>query len=126
MSDEQITQTAAATAPAAAAPLARAGRAGGGRQGGARCRRGRRGRRAAPGTWNRGPAPPPAQAELTPVPAPARGADTIPQIEHIVVLMMENHSYDNRLGMLEPATVPTVSRLGHGGLPTATNPYVKR
>jgi phospholipase C len=28
------------------------------------------------------------------------GTDTIPQIEHIVVMMMENHSYDNRLGML--------------------------
>ena len=28
------------------------------------------------------------------------GTDTIPQIEHIVVVMMENHSYDNHLGML--------------------------
>ena len=28
------------------------------------------------------------------------GTDTIPQIEHIVILMMENHSYDNRFGML--------------------------
>ncbi len=35
-------------------------------------------------------------------PAPDRpaGADLIPQIKHIVVLMMENHSYDNYLGML--------------------------
>ena len=30
----------------------------------------------------------------------AAGTDTIPQIEHVVVLMMENHSYDNFLGML--------------------------
>jgi phospholipase C len=28
------------------------------------------------------------------------GVDTIPQIEHVIVLMMENHSYDNYLGML--------------------------
>ena len=35
-----------------------------------------------------------------PYPELPAGTDTIPQIEHIVVLMMENHSYDNRLGML--------------------------
>jgi phospholipase C len=29
------------------------------------------------------------------------GTDTLPQIGHIVVLMMENHSYDNYLGMLD-------------------------
>src|SRR5215469_136329 len=28
------------------------------------------------------------------------GSDLIPEIKHIVVLMMENHSYDNYLGML--------------------------
>src|SRR3977135_1189997 len=28
------------------------------------------------------------------------GTDTLPQIEHIVVLMMENHSFDNYFGML--------------------------
>src|SRR5487761_2516888 len=28
------------------------------------------------------------------------GADLLPQIGHIVVLMMENHSYDNYFGML--------------------------
>ena len=28
------------------------------------------------------------------------GTDLLPEIEHIVVLMMENHSYDNYLGML--------------------------
>ncbi|HEY3883425.1 MAG TPA: alkaline phosphatase family protein [Trebonia sp.] len=37
-----------------------------------------------------------------PLPDPSRpaGTDLIPQIKHIVVLMMENHSYDNYLGML--------------------------
>jgi hypothetical protein len=28
------------------------------------------------------------------------GADLLPQIRHIVIVMMENHSYDNYLGML--------------------------
>src|SRR6478609_3971489 len=28
------------------------------------------------------------------------GADRLPEIEHIVVLMMENHSYDNYLGAM--------------------------
>jgi phospholipase C len=50
------------------------------------------------------------------------GTDTIPQIEHIVVLMMENHSYDNKLGMLRrPGT--DGFRLGPDGRPLATNPY---
>ena len=33
-------------------------------------------------------------------PDPSRpiGTDLLPQIEHIVVLMMENHSFDNYLG----------------------------
>ncbi|MBV9095791.1 MAG: hypothetical protein JO132_18290 [Streptosporangiaceae bacterium] len=37
-----------------------------------------------------------------PLPDTARpaGSDLLPQIRHIVVLMMENHSYDNYLGML--------------------------
>jgi phospholipase C len=37
------------------------------------------------------------------LPAPGRpaGTDLLPQIQHIVVLMMENHSYDNYLGMLD-------------------------
>jgi phospholipase C len=29
------------------------------------------------------------------------GTDLLPQIGHIVVLMTENHSYDNYLGMLQ-------------------------
>jgi phospholipase C len=38
-----------------------------------------------------------------PLPHPdlAAGTDLLPQIKHIVVLMMENHSYDNYLGMLK-------------------------
>ena len=29
------------------------------------------------------------------------GTDRLPKIQHIVVLMMENHSYDNYFGMLK-------------------------
>ncbi|MGO8957504.1 MAG: alkaline phosphatase family protein [Streptosporangiaceae bacterium] len=35
-----------------------------------------------------------------PRPAMKMGADCLPQIKHIVILMMENHSYDNYLGTL--------------------------
>ena len=35
-----------------------------------------------------------------PQPALRAGIDLLPQIKHIVVLMMENHSYDNYLGTL--------------------------
>jgi phospholipase C len=40
--------------------------------------------------------------EAAPLPRPdlPPGTDLLPQIQHIVVLMMENHSYDNYLGML--------------------------
>jgi phospholipase C len=48
------------------------------------------------------------------------GTDTMPEIEHILVLMMENHSYDNYLGMLGRGDGFT---LGPDGRPTATNPY---
>jgi phospholipase C len=47
------------------------------------------------------------------------GTDTIPKIEHIVVLMMENHSYDNYLGVLPRGDG---LRLDRHGVPTATNP----
>jgi phospholipase C len=41
--------------------------------------------------------------EPGPLPAPSLpvGTDLLPQIQHIIVLMMENHSYDNYLGMLQ-------------------------
>ena len=47
------------------------------------------------------------------------GADLIPQIKHIVVLMMENHSYDNYLGTLAGRGdgLPT----GPDGAPDAAN-----
>jgi phospholipase C len=43
-----------------------------------------------------------AAAPPRPLPRPGlpAGTDLLPQIKHIVVLMMENHSYDNYLGML--------------------------
>jgi phospholipase C len=57
-----------------------------------------------------------------PYPQLAAGTDTVPQIKHIVVLMQENHSYDNRLGMLRRPGSDGF-RLGRHGLPTETNPY---
>ena len=39
-----------------------------------------------------------------PFPRLAAGTDTMPKIEHVVVLMMENHSFDDHLGMLGRAT----------------------
>jgi phospholipase C len=40
-----------------------------------------------------------------PFPSKPEGTPSMPQIEHIVVLMMENHSFDNLLGMV-PHQVP--------------------
>ena len=48
------------------------------------------------------------------------GTDTLPQIEHIVVLMMENHSYDDHFGMLGRGDG---FRLGNDGLPLDANGY---
>ena len=55
------------------------------------------------------------------LPFPGRpvGSDQVPEIEHIVVVMMENHSFDNVLGMIGRGDGFTVD--GHG-VPTATNP----
>jgi phospholipase C len=57
----------------------------------------------------------------------AAGTDTMPEIEHVVVLMLENHSYDNLLGMLgrEPGQRPRGDGfvLAGDGWPAATNPY---
>ena len=50
------------------------------------------------------------------------GTDTIPQLQHIVVLMMENHSYDNHLGMLQRPGADGFT-LDASGKPTARNPY---
>ena len=56
-----------------------------------------------------------------PPPDPARpaGTDLLPQIKHIVVLMMENHSYDNYLGMLKDRG--DGFPLGDDGEPEASN-----
>jgi phospholipase C len=60
----------------------------------------------------------PQGAGLRPDPSKAEGTDTIPQIEHVIVLMMENHSYDNYFGMLRRGDGFT---LGPEGQPTNAN-----
>jgi phospholipase C len=46
------------------------------------------------------------------------GTDTLPQIHHIIIMMMENHSFDNYFGMLGRGDGFTVDADGH---PTASN-----
>jgi phospholipase C len=67
--------------------------------------------------WAAGAAPAPPGTR--PYPNLPEGVDTLPQIEHIVVLMMENHSFDNYFGLLGRGDGFT---LGADGKPTATNP----
>ncbi len=55
-----------------------------------------------------------------PLPSLLAGIDTLPGIDHIVVLMLENHSFDNLFGMLGRGDGFT---LGANGRPTASNPY---
>jgi len=53
-----------------------------------------------------------------PNPMLPEGTDTLPQIEHIIILMMENHSFDNYFGVLDP-------RVGfplHNRMPAVSNP----
>jgi phospholipase C len=54
-----------------------------------------------------------------PFPHLPEGTDTLPQIEHIVVLMMENHSFDDHLGTLGRGDGLT---LGPSGKPVNYNP----
>ena len=54
-----------------------------------------------------------------PYPKLPAGTDTLPQIEHIVVLMMENHSFDDHLGTLGRGDGLT---LGPDGKPVNYNP----
>jgi phospholipase C len=65
--------------------------------------------------------------DTLPHPALPAGTDTLPQIEHILVLMMENHSYDNYLGMLGRTRGKTPRGDGftvNGNFqPTNSNPY---
>ncbi|HVM96662.1 MAG TPA: hypothetical protein VMT89_09750, partial [Candidatus Acidoferrales bacterium] len=53
-----------------------------------------------------------------PDPSLPEGTDTLPQIEHVVTLMMENHSFDNYLGLLGSNVGFPLS----GGKPIAANP----
>ncbi len=57
-------------------------------------------------------------ADRLPDPSLPAGTDRLPEIAHIVVLMMENHSFDNYFGMLGHGDGFT---LGADGQPTATN-----
>jgi phospholipase C len=55
-----------------------------------------------------------------PDPAATMGSDCLSQIDHIVILMMENHSFDNYFGMLKgrgEAGLPVDA----GGVPSAVN-----
>jgi phospholipase C len=54
-----------------------------------------------------------------PYPDVAAGTDQVPEIEHIVVVMMENHSFDNILGLIGRGDGFTVGSDGH---PIASNP----
>jgi phospholipase C len=56
--------------------------------------------------------------ETRPRPDLSSGTDLIPEIKHIVVLMMENHSYDNYLGLLDRGDGFT---MGADGAPAAVN-----
>jgi phospholipase C len=58
-------------------------------------------------------------AGSVPFPRLRPGTDTLPQIDTVVVLMLENHSFDNILGMLGRGDG---FRLDASGRPTATNP----
>ena len=59
------------------------------------------------------------QAGSLPYPKLPPGTDQVPEIDHIVVLMMENHSFDNILGLIGRGDGFT---LGSTGQPTAKNP----
>ena len=54
-----------------------------------------------------------------PFPDRPEGVDTMPQIEHIVVVMMENHSYDDRTSACSVAATASARPQGH---PVDANP----
>jgi phospholipase C len=62
--------------------------------------------------------------ESLPFPHLLPGTDTMPQIQHIVMLMMENHSYDNFLGTLQRDSVngPADGFTMHPSAVTTWNP----
>jgi phospholipase C len=53
-----------------------------------------------------------------PFPKLPEGTDTLPEIEHVIIVMMENHSFDNYLGMLDRGPGFTLRQ----GKPVAFNP----
>ena len=60
---------------------------------------------------------------LLPDPSRPVATDLIPQIENIVIVMMENHSFDNVLGLLGRGDGLTLDGSGN---PTNTNPWSKK
>ncbi len=54
-----------------------------------------------------------------PFPRVPEGTDMLPQIEHVVVVQMENHSFDDHFGVLGRGDG---FRIGRGGLPLDANP----
>jgi phospholipase C len=56
-----------------------------------------------------------------PNPGAPPGTDQIPLIKNIVIVMLENHSYDNILGMMQGRG--DGFELGAGGKPTSSNPW---
>jgi phospholipase C len=62
-----------------------------------------------------------------PDPSKPEGVDLLPQIEHIVVLMMENHSFDNYLGVLGRGDGLPVDAAGKPkvALPDGTGQYIR-
>ena len=69
--------------------------------------------------------PAPAEPGVRPRPDLPEGSDLLPGIRHIVVLMMENHSYDNYLGMLKgrgDGLPPSGPDKNGGGNEKAANP----
>src|SRR5580704_3901796 len=61
----------------------------------------------------------PARPGDRPDPSRPAGTDLLPQVKHIVVLMMENHSFDSYLGTLGRGEGLPV---GDDGAPNAENP----
>jgi phospholipase C len=55
-----------------------------------------------------------------PDPSRPAGTDTLPGVDHLVVLMLENHSFDNLFGMLGRGDGFVLDGQGQ---PIATNPY---
>jgi len=75
--------------------------------------------RAPSGAKGLGPGGTLLKPDSRPFPHVPAGTDMLPKLQHIVVLMMENHSFDDHLGMLGRGDGLT---LGRGGVPVNYNP----